>query len=410
MSAIGWVDFSSNERKRVQDVLALLTETGTLDELGVGPIRDAFSDLLFPGFSTIQTGAKYFIAVPQILRDWAALPATARRSTTMEQYLQDRENELAKEMSANHQRLGRALDGIIGHTLTERGGAERRPSSTYWNGLRQFGIVATDLSLAEFCRSFQASRKGQAIVKTDEGFDDDPPPEIASVIKCASPHDGAWMTQSTLGLTRPEAQFLLDKLQAAPDLGDTVAAQLITTGLMGEALELGESNFLQFHDWATRKRALSATCKHVIGQAQRFSLAMEGAHIRLNALLAARARNEELLSELRDELVEWGAQSAELGVFHEGAVEEWLAASGVRSLKSWTRDFLLAWNEAVLRKETSGRLDELVYAQADNNKGPRSLLQKNPPVQDKWVGIRSLDYRWPTVRRMLSDIDEGLAC
>ena len=55
MSAIGWVDFSSDDRQRVQQVLALLKETGTLDELGVGQVRDAFSDVLFPGFSTIQT-------------------------------------------------------------------------------------------------------------------------------------------------------------------------------------------------------------------------------------------------------------------------------------------------------------------------------------------------------------------
>lgn len=51
---LGWIDFSKTERSKV------LTERGTLDELGIAPIRDGFSNLFFPGTSTIQTRAKYF--------------------------------------------------------------------------------------------------------------------------------------------------------------------------------------------------------------------------------------------------------------------------------------------------------------------------------------------------------------
>ncbi len=54
-SKLGWVDFSSLERDRVSQVLSILQEKGTLDELGIGQIRDAFADKLFPGISTIQT-------------------------------------------------------------------------------------------------------------------------------------------------------------------------------------------------------------------------------------------------------------------------------------------------------------------------------------------------------------------
>ena len=79
MIKLGWVDFSSDDRTRVQEVLALLKEPGTLDELGIGQVRDAFSDLLFPGFSTIQTRSRYFLAVSYILLDWASLPLGKRR-------------------------------------------------------------------------------------------------------------------------------------------------------------------------------------------------------------------------------------------------------------------------------------------------------------------------------------------
>ncbi len=54
MSTLSWVDFSSTDREQVSKILAMLREPGTLDELRIGQIRDAFADLLFPGFPTIQ--------------------------------------------------------------------------------------------------------------------------------------------------------------------------------------------------------------------------------------------------------------------------------------------------------------------------------------------------------------------
>ena len=54
-SAIGWVDFSSEHREKVKSVIDLLSTPGVIDELGIGVIRDSFSDSLFPGISTIQT-------------------------------------------------------------------------------------------------------------------------------------------------------------------------------------------------------------------------------------------------------------------------------------------------------------------------------------------------------------------
>ena len=70
MSQIGWIDFSPQDRERVATVLDLLEQPGVVDELGIGTIRNALSDWLFPGISTIQTRAKYFIIVPRIFRDY----------------------------------------------------------------------------------------------------------------------------------------------------------------------------------------------------------------------------------------------------------------------------------------------------------------------------------------------------
>ena len=66
---LGWIDFSKSERNKVLSVLDLLSEAGTLDELGIAPVRDGFANLFFPGTSTIQTRAKYFMIVPYALKD-----------------------------------------------------------------------------------------------------------------------------------------------------------------------------------------------------------------------------------------------------------------------------------------------------------------------------------------------------
>ena len=62
---LGWVDYSKKDRDKVNTLLDMLREQGTLDELGTAPIRDYFSDVFFPGTSTIQTRAKYFLLVPE---------------------------------------------------------------------------------------------------------------------------------------------------------------------------------------------------------------------------------------------------------------------------------------------------------------------------------------------------------
>jgi hypothetical protein len=57
MSAFVWLDYSERERRKMLDVVDLFREHDTRDELGVGSVRDAFADMLFPGTSTIMTRA-----------------------------------------------------------------------------------------------------------------------------------------------------------------------------------------------------------------------------------------------------------------------------------------------------------------------------------------------------------------
>ena len=129
-SKFGWVDFSESERKQMLDIVDLFNQQDTRDELGVGTIRDAFSDNLFPGTSTIQTRARYYLFVPWIYKD------VERRLSRNKLSMVD----FTKEVERREKKLIRALmaggesDGVIGIEAKEK--LQRLPSNIYWSGLR----------------------------------------------------------------------------------------------------------------------------------------------------------------------------------------------------------------------------------------------------------------------------------
>jgi hypothetical protein len=63
-STFSWLDFSEHERQRALEIVRQFEERGTVDELGVGVIRDVLADRLFPGIRNIQSQARYFLFIP----------------------------------------------------------------------------------------------------------------------------------------------------------------------------------------------------------------------------------------------------------------------------------------------------------------------------------------------------------
>lgn len=145
--------------------------------------------------------------------------------------------------------------------------------------------------------------------------------------------------------------------------------------------------------------------------AQCFSAGIEGAHIIFNRLLAERLDDEDLRLYCIDEYKAWKARVAHANIFHATAAKDWLDASlASRTVKKRTVDFLHDWTKAVCENTSQRRLDELVRTQALANKPGRSLLERMPRAKAAWYGMKALEYRWPTARRMLRDLLEGQKC
>ena len=139
-SSLGWLDLDAAASERVGTLLRSLKEPATLDVLGLGVVRDAFSDMLSPGTSTVQTRLRYFLFLPWICQHLEAQRISpsdfARRLRQSETKLID----CLRNLGPNH--------GVIGYTA--RQDLKRMPSEIYWGGLGAWGIRQLDLSLAEY--------------------------------------------------------------------------------------------------------------------------------------------------------------------------------------------------------------------------------------------------------------------
>ena len=72
-----WLDSTASDRDRMRRVLDLFKEQGTVDEMGLGSLRDILSDALFPGASYIRTRLRYVLFIPWI----TAVPTKSEQST-----------------------------------------------------------------------------------------------------------------------------------------------------------------------------------------------------------------------------------------------------------------------------------------------------------------------------------------
>lgn len=221
---LGWIDFSKSERNKVLSVLDLLSESGTLDELGIAPIRDGFANLFFPGTSTIQTRAKYFVIVPYALKDLEYSNET--NPNRLLRTFDEIERKCGEMLISN----GEDTDGIIGsRSLAQNKWVKRTPADIYWAGLRNYGIfTGGTLSLSEYIRVMCALKNQKATITklgnrndnadTDEGDDKDAGELFRMQFWKIPTYKEGWMEDLSIKLSSEEGSFLRQQIISAyPD-------------------------------------------------------------------------------------------------------------------------------------------------------------------------------------------------
>ncbi len=397
-SVLAWLDYSQADQRRAREIVAMFSQRESRDELGLGGVRDALSDTLFPGTSVVLTRARYFLFVPWLFREGARRGHAGPRLAS---WVEGRERELIGAL-----RAGGDQEGLIGRVVGS--GVQLLPSSIYWNSLRRFGILRHDGTMSQVAGLRQIARPAEDETEFLERSDAVWTPSIPPA------PDGFFdLKQCDFALTRDEATWLAERIvDAAPD---TLLQFLVLRG----SRPSGDSRYA----WDdSEARAVTGPIAEALGEARRFALAMHGASLLYNLLLAERgeALGLDEHAGLRDDftkrLDEWCRETAgsDLGDWHLDRL--WaLAAEQGRPVSLRTRSFVSDWLELIRRGWTGSALAssrearDLVCRRELYQKGSQARL-RNDRLMLQWGGASGtgrLNFRWPFIRRLLEDIADG---
>lgn len=407
-STVGWLDYSEEHRQRMREVIDLFRDRDTLDEIGVGSIRDTFSDLLFPGLSTVQTRAKYFLFIPWVYqRIEDERVSSSRAGDRARRYQTDLIYALEKGGASGG-------EGIIG--WDSRKTLQRLPSAVYWSGLAVFGIRLFRGSTEEYHRSLDSYYERVRNYSKGEGD------ELAERLhpnwtyELPPIPDGLW-DETTIELSAEQAHFLRERMMIR-------RPESLLAGLLQETdVDLDVVDAPWFHPAAPTLAEPTRTYLH---HARLFAEVMNGAALAYNLMLAEHANevglsmgDTDLVSQYREDLDEWAGYLRS----HWGRVGGWDISEFWRvvleanpRIPHLTRVFVRHWIGATLDKpehaaSLPNELRSLITNRERRLKGARARLS-NHRALEMWSGASGtsvMTYRWATARTMITDITQGLA-
>jgi len=63
MTEIAWLGHDDRQQRVMRALIDSQAEKGTIDELGLGTVRDAVADALYPGVSMLHRRARYLLFI-----------------------------------------------------------------------------------------------------------------------------------------------------------------------------------------------------------------------------------------------------------------------------------------------------------------------------------------------------------
>ncbi|MBI4581859.1 MAG: hypothetical protein HY718_19335 [Planctomycetes bacterium] len=391
------------------EIVDLFRDKGTVDELGFGSIRDAFSDHFFPGTSTIYTRARYLLFVPwiylRIERDhipYSQLDGRARR------------DQAALARALQHGGEGDA-QGVIGIQAGET--LERTPAAIYWTGLKRFRIWRFPGSMAQYYAAVRRAGPTAEVVRSDDG-------ELVERTAIPGWHTGlpkeppGLLECTTLSLTAEEAEYLRERI--------TVEAP---GSLLAFCVDGGRRISRIDYPWLhPDPDKLPTQLRTDLGHAHRFSVAAYGAALLYNLMLAEKAAEasipigESLVDRRRHEIQVWASRDPAPRALLRGwrMSELWSTVLGKgHEISHGTRQFVEDL-VAIMQVDPGGLADhtgarrtierrELALKGGLARLTHRRALERFFNGSTGSAGLYEQTYRWPNVKRILADIHAGLA-
>lgn len=392
---LGWVDFSREDREKVLDVMNLLQEQGAVDEIGIGLVRDAFANLFFPGTSTVQTVAKYFLIVPYVLKE-----ATEGR------YGNDL-NKILRKIDQEEKTCGIRLmencpgeDGIIGRRVLPKNWVARKPSSIYWNGIRTYGICTQDLTIPELLKAsiiLQAQKKTSTLgnkgddTADSERDDADAGRDFATqLFSVPDDYYGDWREKLSIHLTATEAAFLRKMIETS--VPTSLLGYLLRNSIDVTKYDSFEAIYEELGD------AVPADLARTMKLACDFNRLVYAARVRYNYILS-NGQNEDAVEE-------WAYIEENMQHMMSVDVDDVLQTLHITNFR--LRRFLTSFKTALMAGDLGAADKALIDREVEIKTRSRAKLCKRDDYSnDTWIGGRYLDYRFSSAKRIITDIYRG---
>lgn len=398
-SSITWLDHDGAARDRSLRLLSLFKAPESRDEMGIGSVRDAISDQLFPGTSTIQTRLRYFFFIP-----WLYIEIETKGTTSSRFPAAGREAEIRLMNCLNRNEPSDAK-GIIGRNSQSE--LKRLPSSVYWAALGNWGLRTHSgsqqqhFSTSERVKTSQTMRSRRIEVEHEsresQGLWH---PELKKLM----PED--FPENAQLALTRLESEFLLDRWSESHP--DSLLTWLAANSSPHDNFKKVDAIWKhpRFGEFPERYRTLISHCRL-------FDALIQGAARLYNLQLARLEQREDLVTKHGDALIEW--ESSEVPILEGwGLTDFWLSVGGNGySVPAKTKDFVTRWRDLVMAKRKGfgsykPALD-LIERRERELKSGRSRFS-NKAARTSWggeAGLNRLNYRWSIAQSMLGEWHEG---
>jgi hypothetical protein len=376
-SVLAWIDHDLKARERAFRILSLFQEKESRDELGLGAVRDSFTDRLFPGTSTIQTRLRYMLFVPWMYRwmEEKRIPAESFASQA-----DKLERGLIQPLMASNDQVG-----VFGKTAGNR--IKRLPSSVYWAGLGSWGIRITPFSQEEYQRRinetyYRRDAVNSKKLRAHEMGDDSDDALNKDVFnwhpRLPAPPEN-FPAEADFSLSKEEAEFIKDCIQRkCPDSLLSFLASYCEPG--DSEAPWNHPDFSRFQDGH----------KELLMHARLFSEVMHGAALSYNIQLAELRKKQELIDEHRGRFETWADQVP------VGEIKSWdikrlweLTVDYGHNITPQTRGFIQQWIEFVKNShktllENSNAMN-LIRWREMKLKGTRSRF-KNQRALEQWGG------------------------
>jgi hypothetical protein len=392
-SRIAWLDASDDDQRRMREILLLFTDQDSRDELGIGSVRDALSDGLFPGTSTLLTRARYLLFIPWCFQLAAGRPDPLLVSEQLERRLitalRDTED----------------FSGLMGIRRGEK--LKTLPSGVYWATLRHYRIVRPE------CET-----RWDAVTWRDEttAFEEGEERRVGTAWSPTLPAIPDGFPEQVPGgftLTTGEAGWLRDRLLERAY--GTLLAHLV------ENRPDSESRAPWLDEAALGAKGAPAA---LLDHARQFSVVVQGAALLYNLLLAeeyeqgGNTRLTDPVDDYRTRLSEWAdrAHIHTITNWNTDAFWIWYAQQSANRLIHRTRLFIDAWVELLRTVDITTLADNqtarnLIRQRERSHKGAQARLGNRTRIS-QWqgsAGTGQQTFRWTQVRRILLEIHDGLA-